>query len=520
MKREMQRKKPSPSVSFFLLLLAVLLAPLLSQAQQEIDTAVEEPVVQAVINAPSAALINTPVSFDAADSMLPEGVEVRYQWIFGDGQRAEGERTTHTYTRPGTYTVTLVLTTPEERTFATATIRVFSRAHILLADDTAPPGLLSSLTALAAKEETYLLPLKKQSGEDARAFANRLLDRHGEVLKKTSLLTTWMGGTGGTDLLTALAQQLSPSDRGRIFVKKGIIVITEQPFAVVARPAQQVFNLLMSRYVLLTRPQAVAIIVAAPSPAEAKERVIAQGIPARILGIHSQRALTLHLTNFITFGLNELINRGVPVDSIVLTLMLPLVATLFALTRQLIGIRAFGIVTPTIVTLSFLALGLFYGLVVFVTVLVVGTATRFFLRRFQLLYLPRVAIVLTFTSLAIIALLGIGVTLRRSALFSFSIFPVLILVTLVENFVSVQIRRGFRQAVRLTTETLVLAIAATLLVSADVVRAAVLSYPELVLLSTIVLNILIGKWSGLQLLEWYRFRHLLFTPRRRAASTK
>jgi hypothetical protein len=61
------------------------------------------------------ARAGTPVRFDASSAVDVDGSVVRYDWDFGDGHTAvdAGPEPTHTYTAPGTYIVTLVVTDNE-----------------------------------------------------------------------------------------------------------------------------------------------------------------------------------------------------------------------------------------------------------------------------------------------------------------------------------------------------------------------------------------------------------------------
>jgi hypothetical protein len=87
------------------------------------------------------------------------------------------------------------------------------------------------------------------------------------------------------------------------------------------------------------------------------------------------------------------VEQGVPLDTVILLFMLPIIVTLIAFFRQVIGIKAFGIYTPAIVTFAFLAIPqLRYGVIIFVSVILIGMLMRFILKSLRILYLPRVAI--------------------------------------------------------------------------------------------------------------------------------
>jgi hypothetical protein len=75
--------------------------------------------------------------------------------------------------------------------------------------------------------------------------------------------------------------------------------------------------------------------------------------------------------------------------------------------------------------------------------------------------------------------------------------------------VEVQIRLGFREAVQLTFETLILSVVSTLIVQWDALQSLVVGFPEVILV-TIPINILLGRWTGLRLTEYFRFRKILF----------
>jgi hypothetical protein len=212
-----------------------------------------------------------------------------------------------------------------------------------------------------------------------------------------------------------------------------------------------------------------------------------------------------HISPIISF----FIQRGVPLDTVILLLMLPIVVTLIAFFRQVIGLKAFGIYTPAIVTFAFLAVPqLRYGVVVFIFVVFLGMVMRYVLKDLRLLYLPRVAITLSLIALAILLLLSFGGALHRTGLASVSIFPILIMITIVEKFVATQIEKGNKAALILAGLTLLISLVGYYVASWGVLIRGIVAYPWLILF-TIPINILLGKWDGLRLSEYIRFREVL-----------
>lgn len=203
-----------------------------------------------------------------------------------------------------------------------------------------------------------------------------------------------------------------------------------------------------------------------------------------------------------------ILNNGVPLETIRLILMLPIIATLIAFLRQFVGIKAFGIYTPLIITFAFWATGVKYGIAIFLAVLLVGMMMRFILKPFRLLYLPRVTLMLFVVALVILALLAWGGSLKKTGLASVSIFPILIIITLVEKFVAVQIEKGNMTASILALETLLISLLGFYLIRWETFWQLLLHYPYLVLL-VIPANILLGKWTGLRLNEYWRFRQVI-----------
>lgn len=219
----------------------------------------------------------------------------------------------------------------------------------------------------------------------------------------------------------------------------------------------------------------------------------------------------LGITNFLNHAIHQAVAAGVPVSTIVLILLLPILIAVIAALRHLVGIRGFGIFTPTMIAVALYATGIIPGLFLFFSVLAMTNFGRFVLRKIKLRihYLPRMALLFWFISLAILLVILFVPLIGWREVAYVSIFPILILILLSEAFIDVQKGRSLREAVKITTETLFLAFVCFAIMKLQALQKFVLLYPGITLIIVPVFDILIGRYTGIRLLELFRFRRVL-----------
>jgi hypothetical protein len=202
-----------------------------------------------------------------------------------------------------------------------------------------------------------------------------------------------------------------------------------------------------------------------------------------------------------------LLEGGVPRDTLVTLLMFPIVAALIVAARQIVGIKSFGIYTPLIITFAFLEIDIKYGAVIFIVSLLVATMMRILLRNLRILYLPKMALILSITVLTMFLILIEAAFSDRTVVANLSVYQVLIIITLVEKFINVQIEKGYRTASILATETLALSTIGYLIVASPAVQDFVFDNPAIILFFFVVI-IFLGRYEGLRINEYFRFRNL------------
>ncbi len=216
--------------------------------------------------------------------------------------------------------------------------------------------------------------------------------------------------------------------------------------------------------------------------------------------------------NPVKYLIRNALQSGVPIDTLTLLLLLPLVAALIAATRHLIGLRGFGIFLPAALSIVFVVTGPVVGIGLFLIIVAISTITRVALRNFKikLQYLPRMAFLLWLVVLGVVSVLFSGPLLAlRPEIAQVSIFPVIILILLAEDFARVQLGKSVKVAISLTIETIILGLISFAVLQLRPLQTFALLHPEALLLIVLVFDLFLGKYTGLRLIELWRFRKLI-----------
>ncbi len=205
------------------------------------------------------------------------------------------------------------------------------------------------------------------------------------------------------------------------------------------------------------------------------------------------------------------ISSGVPESTIVLLLLLPFIAFVIAFSRNVVGIRGFGIFLPAALAVTFVATGPVVGIGLFMVIVIVSTLVRMALRKLKikLQYLPRMAFILWAVVLGVLGVLFLAPYVQFDSLTNVSIFAVLILVLLAEDFIRVQLGKSIKTAISLTLETLILAVISYFFLTFKPLQDFIFGSPEISLLIIAIADLSLAKYSGLRLMEIYRFRKLM-----------
>jgi hypothetical protein len=219
-------------------------------------------------------------------------------------------------------------------------------------------------------------------------------------------------------------------------------------------------------------------------------------------------AAHFHLINIAPYAIQYSIKAGVPTNTIVLILLLPLLATIVVAFRYIVGLSGIGLLVPIALSITLLATDVTPGFIMLAAIIVASLISRFFLKRFPIMQMPKVALSMLMVSIFLLLALTISSIYGIIDVRNLSIFPILLFILLSDRIVTIFLERDFIETIQTTIITLFLAILGFLLLTWEQLRVFTLIYPEWILL-LIPLNILIGRYFGLRVTEYIKFQPIL-----------
>lgn len=497
----------------FSLLLGATSGPAICLSQNIFN---EKQELAAEIDVNPSAEVDKNIIFDGSKSVLPgDPSKARFHWDFGDGTQMEGENVTHTYKKTGKYHIQLKVESEKQTLKDETDIFIYKKSVLLITDQSEKKSQIDSLKSIGEKEGVEINIL--ESYDSASEFISeealtKEMNENPEAIDRSDEIILWTHDNVGLNTLNRFIKE-NREAKSSILSKKTLYIIDNDINKIYLSPSDQLFN---PKQLIIAKEASLYVII--PAQQNQVLRALQQGGYEFKFIDEASRRLTIW--NFMSYFVNFLIESGIPDNTIVLILMLPIIATIVVFMRQVVGMNTFGMYTPLIICLTFLVLGLKFGLITLATAMVVGMGTRYGLKKVHLLFMPKLAIVMIMITLSLFALLIVGTIFKLfdSQFFSIAIFPMLILGSITEKFTGIQSEAGLWKTLWLTLQTLIIAIVSYIAVGGvidlgfgsfqwDTLRNFMRHYPEAIFLFLII-NIGFGKWSGLRLVEYIRFREI------------
>ncbi len=238
-------------------------------------------------------------------------------------------------------------------------------------------------------------------------------------------------------------------------------------------------------------------IVPTPSPDAMTKYVLASARPE------------LTIITFMRYLIHVAVERGVSANMIVFLLLFPVIASLVAFSRHVIGLTGFSIYAPVALAVVLLSTGIIQGLVLFFLMLAIAIIGKWTITFLKLEYVPRTAMLLWFVAIGMFFALLLSTLLPVTFFFRIDMFPLLILVLLAEDFMGMQAGLRWQLAIERALQIMFLSVLGALIMGSTMVQQLVLSEPELVVLCVGIFNFFVGKYLGLRLTEYLRFKPII-----------
>ncbi len=188
-------------------------------------------------------------------------------------------------------------------------------------------------------------------------------------------------------------------------------------------------------------------------------------------------------------------------------LLVPLGALMICVLRNVLGFPTFGIFMPVLLALAFRNTGLFYGIAIFASVILIGYTARSGIDRFHLLLVPRLSVLLTLVIICFGLFALIGGKLNIQSLMGVGLLPIVILTMSIERFFILIEESGAHEALRTASGTIAVALITYFVIQWEPLQLTFFVYPEL-LFAVAGAEILLGRYTGYRVSEVIRFKAL------------
>ncbi|VAX15386.1 hypothetical protein MNBD_IGNAVI01-1526 [hydrothermal vent metagenome] len=200
---------------------------------------------------------------------------------------------------------------------------------------------------------------------------------------------------------------------------------------------------------------------------------------------------------------------GLSIELLRVILMIPIGAIITIIFRNVIGLRTFGTFLPALIASSFRGSGLMWGMVTFISIILIGALIRSLLERLKLTHTPKLTALLVFVVFALLFIAGFGVSINNLSLAHATLFPLALMAITIERFSLIVQEGELKDAIIIFINTMVTVFFVYIVMDSLFLQTFVMAFPETMLL-VIAAGIYFGNWEGLRVTEMVRFRSLVF----------
>ncbi len=189
-------------------------------------------------------------------------------------------------------------------------------------------------------------------------------------------------------------------------------------------------------------------------------------------------------------------------------LLFPFCTLVIAFLRNVVGLRTLGVFVPMLIAAACVYTGLLIGLSMFVAVLFFAFLSHWYLEKLNMLKVPRLAATITICTILIVGLI-IALDIRQPLqLGMLSLFPIVIISFLAERIHELAAEHDWLEMTVNALGSLISIVLCYATFTSLALQSIFAVAPELLLL-VLALLIYIGRWPGIRLVEYFRFRKII-----------
>lgn len=473
---------------------------------QELKNAPKE--LRAVITSEDFIAVDKKALFDASDSMLlkEKDTQINYIWNFGDNTAQQiGKEVIHTFAKIGNYKINLTIEQEGVISETEKEIYVYSKKGFLITD-TSKETTIKEISQQALNYGIWLKIITARTDNTGLIIEEDLtnqINAESEFIKGADMILSYTQSNVGIQAFSGFWQRAENQEALKLNDKL-FINITDEDINTAARLSKQAFEIFHPQFILLTRKEAFNPIFQTQNTSDLINTLGQRAIEYEIIDERSETPGYFFLSKLIS----SFTTHGISTNTLYLILALPFITFLICFARQVVGISTFGVYTPTVLVLGFMVMGIWFGLSVLLIVVLVSYLLRTFFEKTNLLYIPKVALLISLTSISFLAIIWFILFTDTNVSIAIAIFPMLVMSTLSEKFISTQSEEGIKSAFLATVETILVAVAGYYLTTWSAFSNTVIAVPELIILP-IIGTLILGKFAGLRLTEYFRFRSIV-----------
>lgn len=219
--------------------------------------------------------------------------------------------------------------------------------------------------------------------------------------------------------------------------------------------------------------------------------------------------------------IHYLISAGLPTETMYALLALPLIAAIITVSRYIVGWKSLTVYTHILLVYAIMAMlqasgtpsvthtlnGLAMALVVILPIIGISLLIQRSTAMIRMHFTAKVSALMSLLALWMVVLLYIAHEVGFVQLTAIHPLALIISIVVLDPIVKSFIRKGPIKTFKLVSGTLSLSLALGIIMALPATQTLVLGYPSIALVAGIV-SIVVGRWTGLRLSEFFRFKDI------------